>query len=110
MTLELSGWEVLCREESLEFQGCMKNRLQYIYSITVFFGALITAYLMMDNDLKGRTPYRSVKAPSLTTEASVDPALGSLFEVEKGLGNMGEKPIDKSRVPSQMTSRKKPIR
>lgn len=88
----------------------MKNRLQYIYSITVFFGALITAYLMMDNDLKGRTPYRTVKAPYLTSEASVDPALGSLFEVEKGLGNISEKPVDKSRVPSQMISRKKQYR
>jgi hypothetical protein len=88
----------------------MRNRLQYIYSITVFLGALITAYLMMDNDLKAQAPYRTVKAPSLTTEASVDPALGSLFEVEKGLGNINERPFEKRRNPTQIIPRKKLFR
>lgn len=85
----------------------MKNRLQYIYSISVFLGALITAYLMMNNDLNARVPYRSLTAPQLVTEASVDPALNSLFEVEKGLGKIDETTPVKKRIPSQMVPRRK---
>ncbi len=70
-------------------------------------GALVTAYFMMNNDHNTNVSYRTVKAPQLTIEASVDPALNSLFEVEKGLGNISESRSDRKRVPSQMISRRK---
>jgi hypothetical protein len=75
-------------------------------------GAFVTAYLMMNNDLHVRVPYRSVNPPQLTTEASVDPALNSLFEVEKRLGNMSNETSAGSnkRVPSQMGYKKNKIR
>ncbi|MSP18057.1 MAG: hypothetical protein EXR74_00655 [Bdellovibrionales bacterium] len=80
----------------------MKNRLQYLYSITVFTGALVTAYLMMSNDLNARIAYRGVQAPQLRKEASIDPSLTSLFEVEKGLDDMSANSKEKKRVPSQL--------
>ena len=70
-------------------------------------GALVTAYLMMNNDMKFYAPYRAVKPPQLTNEAGVDPALNSLFEVEKGLGNISDSQNGNKRVPTQMLSRKK---
>lgn len=85
----------------------MRNRLQYLYSMTVFLGAFITAYLMMDRDLKSRVPYRSVQTPSFIAEASVDSALGSLFEIEKGLGTLNQTDKPQKRVPSQMPPSKK---
>lgn len=74
--------------------------------MTVFLGAFVTAYLMMDNDLKSRTPYRAVKTPPLVSEAAVDPALGSLFEFEKGL-NQKNSEKEQKRVPSQTVLKKK---
>lgn len=43
---------------------------------------------MMSNDLNARIAYRGVQAPQLRKEASIDPSLTSLFEVEKGLDDM----------------------
>lgn len=85
----------------------MKNRLQYCYSITVFLGALVTAYLMMNNDLNARSPFRPATQTQLIMEAGVDPALNSLFEIEKGLGKIDENRLDKKRIPSQMVPRRK---
>ena len=85
----------------------MRNRLQYLYSISIFLGAFVTAYLMMDRDLKSRVPYRVVQAPAMVSEANIDPALGSLFEVEKGLDKLNQSENVKKRIPSQMNSTKK---
>jgi len=74
--------------------------------MTVFMGAFLTAYLMMDNDLKSRSPYRAVKTPPLVSEAAVDSALDSLFEFEKGLTQKNSEKEQK-RVPSQTILKKK---
>jgi hypothetical protein len=64
----------------------MRNKLQYVYSIAVFFGVLVTTYLMMSKDPSSRTPYQSMSSPSSRIEASmVDPAVTSLFEAEDAL-------------------------
>ena len=85
----------------------MRNRLQYLYSITVFLGAFVTAYLMMDRNLNARVPYRPVQTPAMVSEANIDPALGSLFEIEKGLGKLNQLEKDQKRIPSQMDSKKR---
>jgi len=64
----------------------------------------VTAYLMMDNSFNSRVPYRSVTAPPLVMEAAVNPALNSLFEVEKGLGKMDESVQKQKRIPSYMSA------
>ncbi|MFM8316631.1 MAG: hypothetical protein ACKOA8_20305 [Deltaproteobacteria bacterium] len=61
---------------------------------------------MMNNDLNARVPYRPIQTPNLVTEASIDPALGSLFEFEKGFGKMTEPSPQKKRIPSQMNIKK----
>ncbi len=75
----------------------MRNKLQYAYSITVFVGVLLTAYLMMNRDGNAHIPFRSFEAPAtLRTEAQVlDPGLNQLFETETALTR------NKSVVPAK---------
>ena len=85
----------------------MKNKLQYAYSITVFAGVLVTAYLMMNREGNVRMPVRTLQGPSLRTEALVlDPAVNQLFEIEDALSKLPQdKPITSTplkRSPSDM--------
>jgi hypothetical protein len=84
----------------------MKNKLQYAYSITVFIGVLLTAYLMMNRDGNARIPFRSFESPSsLRTEAQVlDPSLNQLFEMENALNKRKGIASPKKRVPSDTES------
>jgi len=67
----------------------MKNKLQYAYSITVFAGVLVTAYLMMNTDNASRHQLGGVSSQSLRSEATmVDPAVRSLFEMEDELSKL----------------------
>lgn len=79
----------------------MRNTLQYVYSISVFFGVLISAYLMMNKE-SGRVPLRAVQSPNpMRMEASaLDPNVNQLFQMETELSNLprpkGRKPSDES--------------
>ena len=80
----------------------MKNKLQYAYSITIFFGVLVTAYLMMNREGNARMPVRSLQGPALRTDALVlDPAVNQLFEMEDQLSKL---PQDKATVSPQKRS------
>ena len=71
----------------------MKSKLQYLYSITVFFGVLVTAYMMMSGQEDQLLLIRNqTRAPSLrSTEAQIlDPALSQLLEVESALNQLQE--------------------
>jgi len=82
----------------------MKNKLQYAYSITVFMGVLVTAYLMMNREGNAHIPMRALPGPSnLRTEALVlDPGVNQLFEMSDALSKLpreNEPPFQK-RAPS----------
>lgn len=86
----------------------MRNSLQYAYSIVIFCGVLVSAYLMMSSETNARIPMRSFQSPTYRPEsASVDPALNQLFEVESALSNMpGRSKAELSkRVPAKSVSR-----
>lgn len=80
----------------------MRNRLQYAYSISVFMGVLVTAYLMLDRDLNANIQARPMEVGSFrATEGAVDPALGRLFEMEAELSKVRQPRLDlKKRVPT----------
>lgn len=67
----------------------MKNKLQYAYSISVFVGVLLTAYLMMNQEGNARIPGRSFQSTTFRAEAQVlDPAVSQLLEMEEALSRM----------------------
>ena len=82
----------------------MKNKLQYAYSITVFMGVLVTAYLMMNREGNAHIPMRALPGPSnLRTEAFVlDPGVNQLFEMEDALSKLprNSEPAMQKRAPS----------
>ena len=83
----------------------MKNRLQYLYTITVFVGVLITAYMMINSEGSSHLPLRAMDTPNPTfrSEATVDPALQELFQMEAALGQIKkDKNISEKRMPSQV--------
>jgi len=83
----------------------MKNKLQYVYTITVFIGVLFTAYLMMNTDTNARIPFRTVETAPLRTDAQVlDPGLNQLFEMENALNRRKDLTHSKRRVPSDTQS------
>lgn len=67
----------------------MRNRLQYIYSILVFFGVLVTSYLMMGEEGYARLPLPLFQAsvPTFQRQATlgVDPAVNQLFKFQDAL-------------------------
>lgn len=67
----------------------MKNKLQYVYSISVFLGVLLSSYLMMNQNDNSRLPLQSLGGPGPTTQeaAVVDPVVNQLFEFEEALSN-----------------------
>ena len=84
----------------------MGGTLQYVYSISVFIGVLVTSYLMMERDstgpLRGSIPSPS---PALRTEASgLDPALTQLLEMEDAISKLRRDRPDapKKRIPSDV--------
>lgn len=79
----------------------MRSKLQYIYSISVFVGVLVTSYMMMSKDDSARLP-QTVQTPGARFDASVaDPAVQSLIDIEKALrGLKKEKPVSQKRSPS----------
>ena len=68
-------------------RGRLRNRLQYFYTIGVFFGVLSTAYLLMERESGMRVPPDSVQlGASYRIEAGVgDDALSRLIAVENAL-------------------------
>ena len=82
----------------------MKNKIQYAYTITVLFGVLMTAYLMMNKEGNARIPVRAFENPSLRSDAlAVDPGVNSLFEMEDQLSKL---PAEKPESPSPSLSRR----
>ena len=79
----------------------MKNRLQYVYSITVLVGVFITAYLMMNRPGSSTIPFREFQTESYRTEAQLlDPGVIQLIEMEGKLSKMRkDKKDDQRRVP-----------
>ena len=81
----------------------MKNRLQYIYSIGVFCGVLVTAYMMMNQDESAHLPFRAFQSPALRVEAtSFDPGMNQLFEIEDAINKIRKEKSDAKRVPSEV--------
>lgn len=77
----------------------MKNKLQYAYSITVFCGVIVTAYLMMNKEGNARIPLRALQEPpTYRSEAMLDPAVNQLFQMEDQL----------SKLPSQRSKNRRP--
>ena len=66
----------------------MRTRLQYAYSITVFLGALATAYLMMNQE-PSRVSNRLLASPTFRSEAAaMDQAMSQLIEVGSELAKI----------------------
>lgn len=68
----------------------MKNRLQYIYSIGVLAGVLVTAYSMMSQEGNANTPFRALSGPSSyrMESAVADPALRQLMQMETSFSGL----------------------
>ena len=83
----------------------MRNSLQYLYTFSVFFGVLITAYFMLSQDGGSRFPLRAFRAPEeMRVEASINPAISQLLQIEKELARLPkERGIIERRVPSEMS-------
>jgi hypothetical protein len=90
----------------------MKNRLQYIYSIGVFCGVLVTAYMMMNQDESAHLPVRTFQSPALRAEAtSFDPGMTQLFEMEDAINKIRKDKPEAKRVPSDAKNPiEKPVR
>lgn len=80
----------------------MRNTLQYIYSISILFGVLVTAYFMMDAGIPVIT--RSLAVPDYRVEAnSADPAVNQLFQFERELGKLPRvKPYKNLNTPKDL--------
>lgn len=77
----------------------MKNKLQYAYTISVFMGVLLTAYMMMNQGTSLRVPNRNFQSGGFRAEAQVvDPAVSQLLEMENAL----------AKVPSENRTPKAP--
>ena len=64
----------------------MKNKLQYAYTISVFMGVLLTAYMMMNHGFNLHVPNRNFQGGGFRAEAQVvDPAVSQLLEMESAL-------------------------
>jgi hypothetical protein len=80
----------------------MKNTLQYAYTISVFMGVLLTAYLMMNQGTSLNVPNRNFQNGGFRSEAQVvDPAVRELLDMENALAKV---PKEKSREKAQESS------
>ena len=67
----------------------MRYKLQYFYSILVFFGVLGCSYFMVSQDATTSIPFRSLQAPPLRAEASaLNPGMSQLFEAERAMNRV----------------------
>ena len=89
------------------FGGSLRTTLQYVYSISVFFGVLVSSYLMMSKDNSADQVARSVQSPLRSEASSLDPAVNQLFEMEDAISKLPkdvkDKPEPRKRVPSEAT-------
>ena len=90
--------------------AAMRNKLQYIYTISVFAGVLLTSYLMMNREGNTKAPLRTVQTPALRTDAMpLDPAVSQLFEMEDAIYKLRkEKTEPQKRAPSDADRKEKP--
>lgn len=84
----------------------MRSKLQYIYSISVFLGVLVTSYLMMNKEGSSRVPLQAIQNGTQRVEATTaDPAVQSLIEIENALRafpkKSSETAIKAKRLPSR---------
>lgn len=63
----------------------MRSKLQYLYSISVFLGVLVTSYLMMSKDESARVPFQAMQNQNQRLDASSDPAVQSLMDIQNAL-------------------------
>ena len=88
----------------------MKNKLQYAYSISVFVGVLLTAYMMMNQGAGPLGPNRNFQNGSYRSEAQAgDPAISKLLEMENALAKVPApklKDKDDDRAPSEVDASK----
>lgn len=64
----------------------MRSKLQYLYSISVFLGVLVTSYLMMSKDESARLPFQALQNQNQRVDASAgDPAVQSLMDIQNAL-------------------------
>ena len=83
----------------------MRGTLQYVYSISVFLGVLVTSYLMMNRDNTADVAGRAIAAPALRSEAStLAPGLSQLMEMEDAITKFRREPpeVAKKRAPSDI--------
>jgi len=64
----------------------MRYRLQYLYSILVFFGVLACSFFLVSRESGSAIPFRTIEAPPMRAEASpLDPGVTKLFEAESAM-------------------------
>lgn len=83
----------------------LRTKLQYAYSIVVFSGVLVTAYLLMSRETNGRIAASTYPTPQARTEGSLlDPGMSSLFEAETALTKLKKDGPDAEidRLPTQI--------
>lgn len=81
----------------------MKNKLQYAYTISVFMGVLLTAYMMMNQGATLSVPNRNFQNGGFRAEAqAVDPAIRQLLEMENALAKVPKEKAKDERVPSEV--------
>ncbi len=79
----------------------MKNKLQYAYTISVFMGVLLTAYMMMNQGATLTSPNRNFQNSSFRAEAqAVDPAINQLLEMENALAKVPKEKAKEDRLPT----------
>ncbi len=85
----------------------MKNKLQYAYTISVFMGVLLTAYMMMNQGTTLRVPNRNFQSGGFRAEAQVvDPAVSQLLEMENALAKVPPKTA-KARTSNGIRARRR---
>ena len=84
----------------LGVSNVMRNKLQYVYSITVFVGVLLSSYMMMERDQNNRSPLQIMQSNPQNVRATVvDPVVNQLFEFEESLSNQFSDDSDSTREP-----------
>jgi hypothetical protein len=82
----------------------LKSKLQYLYSISVFAGVLLTAYFMMNGAGNSRLPLQALRGNPLRTDAAIDPAVQQLIQMEQELVRIkkAKQEIEQKRLPSEI--------
>lgn len=89
----------------------MRYRLQYLYSILVFFGVLACSFFLVSRESGTSIPFRTIEAPPMRAEASpLAPGVTNLFDMENAIATIkksqpANKPeesnLDKPNEPSE---------